>query len=280
MRKLFILLFLLLTVVGGAGEATASTFAEKRADSLKSAQTTQSRFLPTRRRVDREINKNKFVYKGEVMLGLTASYGTITSEDTDLLLVLEHIDAEGAMATVKPFVGYAYSDNHAVGVRFGYRHIDATVGNIGFNLGEQNDLSGSFGDMDYSGNNFTFGLFHRSYVGLDTKGRFGLFAEVEVAVETGTSTFGYLSGEVLKRTHSNNFKAELAFNPGVAVYIFPNVCGTLSFGLGGVQYTRITQKNDAGERIGSRDASKMRFRLNLAEINIGVTIHLWDKKKR
>ena len=280
MRKLFILLFLLLTVVGGAGEATASTFAEKRADSLKSAQTTQSRLLPTRRRVDREINKNKFVYKGEVMLGLTASYGTITSEDTDLLLVLEHIDAEGAMATVKPFVGYAYSDNHAVGVRFGYRHIDATVGNIGFNLGEQNDLSGSFGDMDYSGNNFTFGLFHRSYVGLDTKGRFGLFAEVEVAVETGTSTFGYLSGEVLKRTHSNNFKAELAFNPGVAVYIFPNVCGTLSFGLGGVQYTRITQKNDAGERIGSRDASKMRFRLNLAEINIGVTIHLWDKKKR
>ncbi len=280
MRKLFILLFLLLTAFGGAGEATASTFAEKYADSLKRAKTTQSRFLPTRRRVDREINKNKFVYKGEVMLGLTASYGTITSEDTDLLLVLEHIDAEGAMATVKPFVGYAYSDNHAVGVRFGYRHIDATVGNIGFNLGEQNDLSGSFGDMDYSGNNFTFGLFHRSYVGLDTKGRFGLFAEVEVAVETGTSTFGYLSGEVLKRTHSNNFKAELAFNPGVAVYIFPNVCGTLSFGLGGVQYTRITQKNDAGERIGSRDASKMRFRLNLAEINIGVTIHLWDKKKR
>lgn len=280
MRKLFILLFLLLTVVGGPGEAAASTFAEKNTDSLKSVKTTQSRFLPTRRRVDREINKNKFVYKGEVMLGLTASYGTITSEDTDLLLVLEHIDADGAMATVKPFVGYAYSDNHAVGVRLGYRHIDVTVGNIGFNLGAQNDLSGSFGDMDYSGNNFTFGLFHRSYVGLDAKGRFGLFAEVEVAVETGTSTFGYLSGEVLKRTHSNNFKAELAFNPGLAVYIFPNVCGTLSFGLGGVQYARITQKNDAGERIGSRDASKMRFRLNLAEINIGVTIHLWDKKKR
>lgn len=280
MRKLFILLFLLLTAFGGAGEATASTFEEKSADSLKSTKTTQSRFLPTRRRVDREINKNKFVYKGEVMLGLTASYGTITSEDTDLLLVLEHIDADGAMATVKPFVGYAYSDNHAVGVRLGYRHIDATVGNIGFNLGAQNDLSGSFGDMDYSGNNFTFGLFHRSYVGLDAKGRFGLFAEVEVAVETGTSTFGYLSGEVMKRTHSNNFKAELAFNPGLAVYIFPNVCGTLSFGLGGVQYARITQKNDAGERIGSRDASKMRFRLNLAEINIGVTIHLWDKKKR
>ena len=44
------------------------------------------RFLPTRRRIDREINKLKFAYKGEVMMGLTASYGTVSSDDTDLML--------------------------------------------------------------------------------------------------------------------------------------------------------------------------------------------------
>ena len=44
----------------------------------------KKRFLPTSRRIDREINKNKFVYRGETMLGLTASYGTITSEDADM----------------------------------------------------------------------------------------------------------------------------------------------------------------------------------------------------
>lgn len=240
----------------------------------------KDRFLPMRRRIDREIDKNKFIYRGEVMMGLTASYGTLSSDDTDFLLLVEHIDAEGTMATVNPFFGYAYRDNRVVGVRFGYRHIGATLGNLGFNLGEENDLSGEIGDMELTSDNFSFALFHRTYVGLDQKGRFGLFAELEASFMTGTSRFSYLSGDEPKYNNSNNIQVKLSFNPGVAVYIFPNVCGTLSFGLGGIQYAHVTQKNDAGERVGSRDASKMRFRLNLADINIGMTVHLWDKKKK
>ena len=240
----------------------------------------KERFLPMHRRIDREIGKNKFVYKGEVMLGITASYGTISSDDTDFLLVLEHIDADGTMATVNPFFGYAYRDNRCIGVRFGYRHIDGRLGNIGFNLGEQNDLSGSLDNMGLTSDNFSFGLFHRSYVGLDNRGRFGLFAELEASISTGTSSFNYLSGDEPRQSNSNTLQLKLAFNPGVAVYIFPNVCGTLSFGLGGIQYSHVVQKDDAGNEVGSRNASKMRFRLNLADINIGITVHLWDKKKR
>lgn len=246
----------------------------------KGRQKRQDRFLPTHRRIDREINKNKFIYKGEVLLGLTASYGTITSEDSDLLLIFEHINADGTMATVKPFFGYTYSDNHVLGARFGYTYINASIGNLGFNLGEQNDLTGSLTDMGYKSDNFSFALFHRSYVGLDPKGRFGLFAEFEASVMIGTSRFNYMSGDERKESNSNNFQAKLSFNPGMAVYVFPNVCATISFGLGGIQYTKITQKDDAGQKVGSREASKMRFRLNLAEINIGMTIHLWDKKKK
>ena len=52
------------------------------------------------------------------------------------------------------------------------------------------------------------------------------------------------------------------------------------FGLGGIQYTSITQKDADGNKIGSRKASNMRFRLNIAAINFGMTIHLWDKKKQ
>ena len=70
------------------------------------------------------------------------------------------------------------------------------------------------------------------------------------------------------------------FNPGAAVYIFPNVCATLSFGLGGIQYTSVTQKDAEGHKIGSRKASNMKFKLNIAAINVGMTIHLWDKKKK
>ena len=102
----------------------------------------EQRFLPTRKRIDREINKLKFAYKGEVMMGLTASYGTLSSDDTDIMLILDNINADGTVATVKPFIGYFYRDNNCIGVRFGYRHMGGTLDNTYFDAGEGNDLSG------------------------------------------------------------------------------------------------------------------------------------------
>ena len=153
-----------------------------------------------------------------------------------------------------------------------------------FDAGEGNDLSGQLPYIDLSSDNYSFGIFHRSYAGLDPKGRFGLFAEFELALSTGTSNFLYdpdrKEGGNPNRTYSDNTQVKLSFNPGAAVYIFPNVCATLSFGLGGIQYNSVTQKDADGNKVGSRKASNMRFRLNIAAINFGMTIHLWDKKKQ
>ena len=238
------------------------------------------RFLPTRRRIDREIDKIKFAYKGEVVMGLTASYGTLSSDDTDYMIILDNINASGTVATVKPFLGYFYRDNNCIGIRFGYRHVGGSLNDVRFDLGESNDISMDIPYLDMSSDNYSFGLFHRSYAGLDPKGRFGLFAEFELSFSTGTSDFAYESDGAIRRTYSDNTRVQLMFNPGAAVYIFPNVCATVSFGLGGVQYTSVTQKDEAGNKIGSRKASNMKFKLNIAAINIGMNIHLWDKKKK
>ena len=241
----------------------------------------KQRFLPTRRRIDREINKLKFTYKGEVIMGLTASYGTLSSDDTDILLILDNINADGTAATVKPFIGYFYRDNSCLGARFGYNYMSGTLdkGAI-FDLGENNDVSLNIPYLDFNSNNYSFGIFHRSYAGLDPKGRFGLFAEFELSVSKGSSRFAYESEGKVKQTYSDNTQLKLAFNPGAAVYIFPNVCATLSFGLGGIQYTSVTQKDELGNKIGTREASNMKFKLNILAINIGMTIHMWDKKKQ
>lgn len=238
------------------------------------------RFLPTRRRIDREIDKIKFAYKGEVIMGLTASYGTLSSDDTDYMIILDNINASGTVATVKPFLGYFYRDNNCIGIRFGYRHVGGSLNDVRFDLGESNDISMDIPYLDMSSDNYSFGLFHRSYAGLDPKGRFGLFAEFELSFSTGTSDFAYETDGAIRRTYSDNTRVQLMFNPGAAVYIFPNVCATVSFGLGGVQYTSVTQKDEAGNKIGSRKASNMKFKLNIAAINIGMNIHLWDKKKK
>lgn len=234
---------------------------------------------PKRNRIDREIDKHQFAFKGETILGITASYGTISSEDTDLGLILDDIKLKGDVVTVKPFVGYMYRDNNCIGLRLGYTHIYGHLGNVTLNLGEANDVEVSVGNMRYTSNNYAFGIYHRTYVPIDAKGRFGVFGELELSGSVGRMNFSYLSGEEWKTSISDIYKFEFSFNPGLAVYIFPNVCGTISFGLGGLRYTHTKQYDGDHNLTGKRNFSKMRFRLNIADINIGVTVHLWNKKK-
>ena len=230
-------------------------------------------------RIDREINKNPFAIKGETMLGITASYGTISSDDTDIGLVLDGIKLKGTVVSVKPFAGYMYRDNNCVGVRLGYSHIMGNLGNATLDLGESNDIEVSVGDMRYKSNAYAFGIYHRTYVAIDSKGRFGVFGEFELMGSVGSTAFKYFSDEQWNTTNSDIYKCEFSFNPGVAVYIFPNVCASISFGLGGLRYTHIKQYDGEHNPTGTRNYSKMRFRLNVADINFGMTLHLWNKKK-
>ncbi len=277
-------IIILLAIAFAAQIAHAQT--ETPAAALPSDLTVQAdsainRRKPTlkRNRIDREINKNQFSFKGETMLGITASYGTISSEDTDIGLILDDIKLKGSVVTVKPFVGYMYRDNNCIGLRFGYTHMMGNLGNATLDLGEANDIEVSVGNMRYKNNAYAIGIYHRTYVAIDSKGRFGVFGEFELSGSVGRMEFSYLSDDTWKTSLSDIYKCEFSFNPGLAVYIFPNVCATISFGLGGLRYTHTKQYDGDHNFTGKRNFSKMRFRLNIADINFGMTLHLWNKKK-
>ena len=232
-----------------------------------------------RPRIDREINKIKFVFKGETTLGLSASYGTLSTADTDIGLILDNIKLSGSIVTVKPAFGFFDHDNNSIGLRLGYSYIAGGLDNFSLNLGEQNDVSLSLGNIAYKNNTYSVGLFHRTYVALDRRGKFSFFADWELAGSFGRSEFSYKSGETWSTGISDVYKCKLSFNPGVAVYIFPNVCAAVSIGLGGLQYTHTRQLDGDYNFTGKRNYSNLRFRLNLTDINIGVNFHLWNKKK-
>lgn len=237
------------------------------------------RFMPTSRRIDREINKNKYVYKGETMLGLTASYGTFNSEDADMFPVFDDIDIRGTVAAVNPFIGYFYHDNQCVGLRLGYTHLKGDLDNLGLNLGDLLDMDIAIPQINLASDRYSVGMFHRSYVALDDRGRFGVFGEFEAMVTWGANYFAYATGDSFRQTNSDIVNLKLMFSPGVAVYAFPNVCATLSFGLGGFKYNYVRQYDGNGVLSGERHFSQLKFRLNLADIRLGLNIHLWNKKK-
>ena len=260
-------------------------------DSTVADSAVKSRFLPTRRRFDREINRGIYAYKGEVLCGLTVSYGNLASDDSDYYLILDQLKLNGAIMQVNPYIGYFVANNHVLGLRFGYTAINGSLGNASINLGESIDLGDlSFGGIGLQSTSYSFGIFHRSYVPIDKKGRFGLFSELELSAQMGSQTLSIASKDVTNEdgsvtegatsnSSSDTFRAKLNFSPGLAVYVFPNVCATVSVGLGGLQYNSTKLCNDAGETIGSRWNSQMRFRVNVADIRIGVNVHLWNNKK-
>ena len=233
-------------------------------------------------RVNRDIDRNVFAYKSEWMCGISASYATLSSDDATLAVVIDNLNLGGSIISVKPYIGYFYRNNLAIGARFGYSrtmgHFDSANINLG-NFINGIEFSTEGIAVDYLSNAYSFAIFHRAYVPLDRKGRFGVFGELELEGSYGRSQFGFMYNDEWTRSISDAYKVRFNFNPGVAAYIFPNVCATVSFGLGGLQYNHIKQFDaNMVPTGGTRNYSKLRFRLNITEINIGVTVHLWSKK--
>lgn len=236
-------------------------------------------FLPTAKRVDRNVDKVKFVYKNEVMLGLAASYGTLDASDSDLMLLFDDINLGLRRTAVMPYVAYAYHDNRSVGLRFGYEYLKGDLGNIALNLGSAADLSFSLSDMSVRNESFAWSVFHRNYIGLDRRGIVGAILESELLVKTGSTDLSMGSGEDINFSKSKNFAARLNINPGLAVYVFPEVCVTVTVGIGGLYYNQIRQMDAYGVETGRRDHSALKFKFNIADIQIGIVAHLWNKKK-
>ena len=259
-------------------ELVADVVATEEAVVASEESTVSTRFLPTSRRIDRNIDLNKFVYKNEWMLGLAASYGKLDVADSELMLLVDDVNFGVRRAVVMPYIAYAYRDNRSVGVRVGYELLQGDLGNISLDLGSGADLSFSLADIGVKNENFLWSIFHRNYIGLDRRGIVGAILETELMVKTGTTSMYTGSGDARNYSESKNFAAKLNFNPGLAVYVFPQVCVTVTVGIGGLAYNNIRQYDAAGVMTGRRDHSALKFKLNIADIQIGVVAHLWNKK--
>ncbi len=227
------------------------------------------------RRVNRDIKGRDYIFAKEAIFGLSASYISLSGDDASYLVLLDDISASGYFASVKPFAGYFYRNNRAIGVRFGYSKAKAQVDSATIDLGEINDLSFDIPYISYYNTSYSYGVFHRAYASIDRTGHIGLFAEVELSMSTATNRFEYENGDEINSIKSNRKSIGISFNPGVSAFVMHNLSATLSFEFGGFSYTRIDQYDANGVFVGSRDASKMRFMFNVFAINFGMNYHIW-----
>lgn len=222
-------------------------------------------------RFDRGITNHRFAPKKQIMFGVTMSYSEFDSKESSMLLMLlKDFDCSGHTVKVNPFFGYFIRDNIAIGVKLGYERSQAQLDNLSIDI---EDLDLSLKDLYMTSDLFSGTFFHRSYVGLDAGKRLGLFNETALTLKFGSSRFMRGTGETLKDTHTDIQEIQLGFNPGMAVFIMNNVSTEVSFGILGVKFRHESQKTN-GKETGSWRKSGANFKINIFNINIGVTIHI------
>lgn len=220
-------------------------------------------------RYDRGITNFCFIPKHKWIGGITVSVFNFETDNSRLLFsLLKDIDFNLRAMSFHPFVGYAVKDNMVLGLKFGYSRISGGVGNLALNV---EDLDISLKDIKYTDDSYSFNVFHRSYIGLDGKGLFGLFNETTLGYNTGSSRFSRGTDDELKYTDSTINQLHIGINPGIAIFIMPNVGAEVSFGVAGFTYNWEKQKKSTGET-GKRTNSGANFKINLFNINIGITV--------
>ena len=241
------------------------------------------RVLPQRRknffthrakeRYSRGVTNYLFVPKKQWMGGLSASYANFDSKDSRMLLsLIDDFDFYGYTVKVNPYAGYFFKDNQCVGLKVGYSRTIGRLGNLGLVV---EDIDLSLKEMYLSEDLISGTLFHRSYVGLDSRMRFALFNETALSVGRGSTRFthGKEGEENRQDTRTTITEVQLGFNPGLSVFIMNNVSTEVSFGILGLKYRSEKQTDDRGET-GTYNSSGANFKINLFNINIGITIHI------
>ncbi len=263
--KRIIYIFALLTILSMSNSPEAMA-----AEVKQNTQQTDS-VVTKKRGFDRGLTNYRYIAQKEWICGLTASYTGYNSKDTDIALLIKDFNFTGSLFGIHPFVGYFFKDNQCIGVKLGYEGTNANLGS--FNLDIIDDMAISLTNMNYSASYYSAGIFYRTYVGLTAGGQFGVFNETSLTFTSGTSIFASGPEEARKETKTLSTEIALGLNPGISVFIFDNVSANLSVGVLGLRYKHNKQFTDNVET-GSYQSSGANFKINILNINIGITVHI------
>jgi hypothetical protein len=232
---------------------------------------TVSIILPERNfgRYDRGLYNYLFIPKGKWAIGLTANYGELTTEDSQLLSVLKDLDFTGKLYSINPTLSYFIGHNQSVGLKFTYSRGVADLASLSVDFDD--DLNFSIKDVSYYTESFAMGSFYRNYVGLGSQRRFGVFNEVSLMFQSGSSRFKRLYNDAPRDTRTTITQGALNFSPGLAVFLQQNVAFNVSFGVFGLKVRHENQVTDGVEE-GSRTTSGANFKFNIFNIDFGLLV--------
>ncbi len=222
------------------------------------------------KRSHRGLSQHLIIPKGEWQVGAQLSHVSLSSDNSEYMLLLNGLDANGSITKIAPFFAYSYKDNRSIGMKFQYSTASGKISSGELEL-LSDDLNFKVENLVAEMTSVQTSVYHRSYLGLDNKGRIGVFADLALSYANSKNVFSY--DQQTQDTYAKTHQLKLSLHPGIVIFAMNNVSTHISMGIGGVSYNH-TDYIKGGEVIGTRDYSKANFRLNLLDISIGLSVHL------
>ena len=212
----------------------------------------------------RSLRSHEIIPKGEWQVGMTVAYYNLNTDNSELMLLINDAGVDGSLFRLAPNASYSYMRNQAVGLRVQYTNARCTIdsatldllGNFSFDVSDVRARMVSYGGYVYN----------RSYIGLDYRGRIGLFLDVAAGYTQSKTT-------VSQNAYTAKRKIAVTLSPGVVYFPMNNVSVFASLSLADISYNWSKGYKD-GQLSGTSRNFAAKAGLNLMNLNFGLAVHL------
>lgn len=220
-------------------------------------------------RYDRKLYNWLIYPKGQWHISLSANYGELSTDDSELLSLMKDIDISGKIYSIKPSVSYFFKHNLNAGIRLAFTKGELGIGSFKVDIDE--DMNFDLHDIKYQSESYSAAIFLQQHFGLSRRGRFSVYNEVEIAAGTGNKHFIRPFDGNIRDTRTKTQSFNINYSPGVSIMMMKNAAFNLSFGIFGFHLQNEKQWEN-GEESGNRFTSGINFRFNIFNINFGVSV--------
>ncbi|MGM9735560.1 MAG: hypothetical protein ACI3ZL_04040 [Candidatus Cryptobacteroides sp.] len=216
----------------------------------------------------RSLRSRLLIPKYEWQVGLSVAYMNLSADDGEIFLLVEDTDTGASIVRFSVHGSYSYMDNQTLGLRFQYTNGNCTVDSATLDL--LGNLSLDLSDVRASTMSYAGFIYNRSYVGLDNRGRVGLFIDAALGYTHARSNI--LIGEPTD-TYTLKNKVSAVMSPGIIFFPMNNISVFVSLSLAELSYNN-SKCFSGGAVIGHRDFFRAQAKINILALNFGLTVHL------
>ncbi|MDE7412096.1 MAG: hypothetical protein K2M94_08675, partial [Paramuribaculum sp.] len=222
----------------------------------------------------RDLEQVSFVPKGQWITGVSVGYSQSNQKNYQFL-VFENLSGDTYSFKVTPMVMYAFKDNMAAGLKFGYQRSRSSLDDGKFVLDSETEFNAdNIGGIQ--SNFYVMGAF-RNYISFGDNRRFGVFNEVQLQLGGGRSRLSNFTGTGENRhiegTYETNFSLDIGLSPGLIMFLNNYSAIEVSVGVLGFGYTH-TKSVTNQVYVSNRNSKHANFKINLFSIQFGMAFYL------